>query len=220
MKRCMLIALCALCTTLPARDLSHAIGINGGLNLGMLNGDGADLDNTNTDMRTGFSIGAFGEFVLFPVITLQPELRFTQKGETVNAGNALFSGTWDIELAYLEVPVLVKIYFPVPIATKPFVFAGPFIGANISANTNGIYEVGPFNFDAGTNLDEDVYAIEGGVAVGGGVRHSFENAMLSAEFRYTQGLSEVFDNASFNDVFTGTFSFLIGFGFTLPTRGY
>jgi hypothetical protein len=219
MKRCMFIALCAICTTLPAQDLSHAIGINGGLNLGMLNGDDADLDNTDTDMRRGFTIGAFGEFVIFPIITLQPEFRFMQKGETVTSGNSLYRGTWKIELTYLEIPLLVKIYLPVEITTRPFVFAGPFVGANINANTDNIYEVGPFNFDAGANLDEDINAIEGGVIVGGGVRHSFEKAMLSAEIRYSQGLSKTFDNSTFKDVFTGTISFLIGFGFALPT-GY
>lgn len=218
-KRFMFIALCAICTTLPAQDLSHAIGLNGGLNLGMLNGDDADLDNTDTDMRMGFTIGVFGEFVIFPIITLQPEFRFTQKGETVNSGNSLLNGTWKIELAYLEIPLLAKVYFPVEFPTKPFVFAGPFMGLNITANTDNIYQVGPFNFDAGSNLDEDINTIEGGVVVGGGVRHSFDKAMLSAEIRYTQGLSETFDNSAFKDVFTGTLSFLIGFGFTLPS-GY
>ncbi|MBD3244344.1 MAG: outer membrane beta-barrel protein [Chitinivibrionales bacterium] len=195
-----------------AEDVTSAVGVNGGVNVSHFSGEDSELDNTSTDPRAAFNAGAFLEIGLNRMFSLQPEVQYTRKGETVKAGSDALNGTWHVELAYIEIPLLAKIYFPLSWDTRPFVYAGPFIGFNVNAQTDNIYEVGPLNFDSDTDLEEDVNPFEAGLSMGTGLRHDIEKLAILLDFRYTLGLSRTFDDETFDEVYNGVFSGQVGLG--------
>ncbi|MET4074660.1 porin family protein [Hymenobacter sp. UYCo722] len=93
------------------------IGVIGGANLASFTGP----DKTDTKSKYGFSAGAAFNFGLSDLISIQPEIRYSQKGiklgykglDNSDAGvlkndiNA--SGTFGQTLSYIDVPVLVRV---------------------------------------------------------------------------------------------------------------
>jgi hypothetical protein len=197
-----------------AQEQVNSIGLTGGFNVGYLTGEDADLGDGETGARLGFNAGLYGEFALHPIITLQPEVLFTQKGETIDF-EGLVDASVDIELSYVEIPVLANVYWPVESATRPYVYAGPFVGFNLDANTDNLLDLGIGNFTSETDLEKDANTVESGVVVGAGLARIMENNSLSFDIRWTQGLTKVFDNDSFDEAYTGTLAAQVGIGFNL-----
>lgn len=212
MKTTVLLLTLSLVTFAYSQEQATTIGLKGGLNIGFLNGQDSDIENTDTEVRLGLNAGAYGEIALHPIFTLQPEVVYTQKGETVEAGGDVLGGTWNIELSYLEIPVLAKVYFPVETATRPFVYAGPFLGFNLSAESDDIYQFAGFDFTGESNLEDEVNTTEVGVVAGAGVSYLLEKIVLMLDIRYTQGLTRTFDDDTFDEVFTGTVAAQLGVG--------
>lgn len=93
------------------------IGVIGGANLASFTGP----DKTDTKSKYGFSAGAAFNFGLSDLISIQPEIRYSQKGIKLgyngennsdasllkNSSNA--SGTFGQTLSYIDVPVLVRV---------------------------------------------------------------------------------------------------------------
>lgn len=71
------------------------LGIKGGVNFANV-----DIQDVSTDSKTGFHFGAFVEVGLGG-IHLQPEVLFNTKGASIE-------GTDDLDLTYLEIPILLK----------------------------------------------------------------------------------------------------------------
>jgi hypothetical protein len=193
-------------------NLTSAIGIKGGWNMGFLNGQDADLANTETSFRQNFRAGAFWEFLVAPIVSLQLEADYSREGQRYK-GTGVISENRDIDLSYIEVPLLIKVYFPLDVPTHPFVYAGPQIAFKTSVNTNNIVSVGPFGLNTGSNLDEHAKSVVGGIAVGAGLRQDLEKIMLMLDVRLTQGVTKTFNDNTFNRVYNGTFSVSAGIGF-------
>ncbi|MGG7034381.1 MAG: porin family protein [Flavobacterium sp.] len=90
---------------------SQALGVRAGVNIATV---------TDADTRTGYYIGAYKEFsIVSKVFFIQPELQYSKQGFSTD--------TADIDLSYLNVPVLAKVY-----ALKLLSFeAGPQFGFNV-----------------------------------------------------------------------------------------
>jgi opacity protein-like surface antigen len=200
------------CLLEEPKSQSTSLGIKGGLNFGHFTGEDSDIDGTEREMRLGFQAGAFLDLVLNPLFSLQPEVQFSQKGETFKAGDATISGTWKVQMDYIEVPVLAKIYVPTGPRTQPYVYAGPYIGWNINAETDEIYELGAFDLETGSDLEEDAQPWESGVALGAGLSQDLRNTRVFLDLRYTLGLTKAFDNGTYDDVFTGVLAVQLGIG--------
>lgn len=93
------------------------VGIKGGANLASWTG----TDKMDVKNKYGFSAGATFNFALSDLISLQPELLYSQKGITLdyagsnNSDASVFksggnlSGTFKQTLSYIDVPVLVRV---------------------------------------------------------------------------------------------------------------
>ncbi|MDO7848281.1 porin family protein [Hymenobacter sp. M29] len=110
-----LAVLAGLTTTAHAQS-GVRIGLKGGANLASFTG----TDKQGTKSKYGFSAGATFNFRLSDLISIQPELLFSQKGSKVDyAGNnnsdaSVFkpgsvSGTFGQTLSYIDVPLLVRV---------------------------------------------------------------------------------------------------------------
>lgn len=139
------------------------LGIKGGLNFANI-----DIENADYDSRTGYHFGAFAEIGLGG-LALQPELLFSAKGAD------------DLDLSYLEVPILLKKNF----AKVLNVHLGPQFGFLTKAEMN---DQDHKDFMKST----DVSAV-----VGAGVNLPLG---LVGGARYVYGLSNVWDAQDGSDI--------------------
>ncbi len=213
MKNLLLILISAF-SLVYAQEKVNTIGLTGGFNIAYLTGEDSDLSGAETKPRLGFNAGAFGEFAVHPIITIQPEILFTQKGETLEF-DGLVDATIDVQLSHLEIPIVANVYWPVESALRPYVYAGPFIGFNLDADTENLVDLGIGEFTSETGLDENANSVESGVVAGAGLAFTKGKNALSFDIRWTQGLTKVFDDDTFDEVFTGTLAAQVGIGLLL-----
>lgn len=177
-----ILALSATFLCHEARAVSLGAGPIGGVNLG--NAEVEDYDDI--EMRTGMAAGLRLELGVTSPYSLLIEPTYVQRGARFK-GDGIF-GDVDIEgdLDYLEVPVLLKAKFGA-IKSHAYVFAGPSLGFNLSADG----EFGAFDVDD----IEPAMTISGDVGVGGGFQVA-QYVFLTGDVRYTYG----FNNALEEDV--------------------
>jgi hypothetical protein len=104
-------------STVAHAQSSIRIGLKGGANLASYTGP----DKTDTKSKYGFSAGATFNFPLSDMISIQPELLYSQKGIKLdysgynNNDGVIFnplsniSGTFGQTLSYIDVPLLVRV---------------------------------------------------------------------------------------------------------------
>ena len=200
-----LVVLLALCIVLPAKAQTN-LGVLAGLNLANVSVDpepeGMDLTN-----RTAFGFGGVLEVGLNESVALRFEPMYLQKGVETAIGEV------DIEfnLAYLEVPVMLKYAFGTG-DTKPYIMAGPTIGFNLSAKQK---------ISAGSESDEedikdDISSTDFGLGFGGGVNFHTGNNSIFVEVRYNIGLTNVNDNSDDPDTEIKTKGIQIFTGIIFP----
>ena len=79
-------------------------GIKGGYNLATFSGP----DSKSSEYKSGFSAGGFLNFGVADIISIQPELLYSQKGASI----ANFQGTdarFKSTIGYLDVPIMVRV---------------------------------------------------------------------------------------------------------------
>ena len=161
-------------TAIHAQDkatLKSTGGIKGGYNLAAVSFDG----NDETEQRSGFHVGFYGESFISESFSIQPELLYSQQGYKITNNGETFTQKVD----YINLPIMLKAY-----PTKNFFLeAGPQIGLAISHKEeytgifNGSQEYDPTNFDWGLNF-------------GGGFK--FDSG-ISLGIRYHLGLGDLYD---------------------------
>jgi opacity protein-like surface antigen len=163
-------------------------GAKAALNVATLNGDFEDASSL-----IGFQIGGFAEIKVSEKFAVQPELLYSAQGASFDGG--------DINLNYLNIPVMAKFY----VADAFSLEAGPQIGFLLSAKNDG-------------EDTKDFYSsTDFGINLGAGYDFT-EN--LSVGLRYNFGLSNVADFGDLEDFIgedisanNGVFSVSLGYKF-------
>lgn len=164
MKKLLLSALCvtAFGITAQAQDLEIQFGAKAGLNIADMGGD-ADTEGS----RTGLHIGGLAEIKISETFSIQPELLYSMQGAEV-------AEDVDLELSYLNVPIIAKYYVMEGLSIE----AGPQVGFLLSADQDGN--------DAKDNLKSIDFALNGGVA--------YDLPMgVFFQVRYSAGISDIND---------------------------
>jgi Outer membrane protein beta-barrel domain len=153
----------------------------------------ATLSNAHPDWktRTGFAAGIALPFGSGPV-TLQPEALYVQKGVAANGAPA----NTVPKLAYLDVPVLLKLSLPTTLVT-PMVYAGPEVSFRLSCTAGDV------------DCSNTFKSTDWGVTLGGGVRLGALTG-LTVEGRYSWGLNDIHDVSAGVAARTRTFMLLVG----------
>jgi len=149
---------------------------------------GANFANTNVDDAnsiTSFHGGAYG-LIKLANIGIQPELLFSKQGSE-------FSGGGEVDLSYVNVPVMLKFYFPGGINLQ----AGPQFGILTKAEN-----------EDGDDLKDSLKGSDISVGVGAGWDAPFG---LQANVRYIFGISDINDVAGNDEVKNNTFQVSIGY---------
>ena len=189
------------------------LGARGGLNLSSLRGD----DVEDLDGKTGFHFGAFAEFGLSDLFSIQPEILLSQKGAEESEQDV----TASINLSYAEIPILAKVKIQSSGKVGGHVLAGP----AIAFETNCEIEVE--GDGASVTADCDADELEGdfdrktldlGLLFGGGVSLDVGSVVVSFETRYNLGILDLNDDPSpgSSAVRNGNLMFTVGVAMPLP----
>jgi hypothetical protein len=143
--------------------------------------------------RYGFTGGIYGDYAFYSMenvmdLSVQPGVNFAMKGFNTDAPHDS-SITMDVNLNYIEVPVLFKASFPLEMPVAPYVVVGPYAGYSISKNLKFSDDVpsATEDFIASSSID-DVQDFDFGVVMGAGVDLEMG---ISIDARFSMGLIEI-----------------------------
>lgn len=144
--------------------------------------------------RQGAITGVYLHFPLSDALAIHPELLFSLKGgSTVATIAGQGEANIDIELAYIELPLLLRASFPTG-SIRPVLFAGPALAIQIGCD---------FSFDLGSDSTRStcgqdnlttVRSWDFGLVGGGGVEKRLRRATVALEARYTLGTRSVLED--------------------------
>ena len=137
--------------------------------------------------RSGTIFGGTVQLPLGSVITLQPEFLFLNKGTKFKEPGA--SGSSNVRLDYLELPVLLRYDFSRE-TLGPHVYAGPSVGFNIGCKLelNGATNL-PTTDCRDNNFKPKT--LDYGVTVGAGLDFNLGGVAATGGLRYGIGLADV-----------------------------
>ncbi len=149
---------------------------------------------TLPDARDGAHVGVYFRQRVLPVLWLQPELNFVLKG---GAESFPATGKVELELGYLELPVMVRLAPKYRRkAIRPVIFGGPSVSFRISCALSGTLpdsslvgacQEGP----QGTGVDDAFTGVEASGIVGGGIELDRAGIAIAIEARYSWGFTDV-----------------------------
>lgn len=172
MKKLFLLAIMLIGFTSISNAQRLKLGVKGGINLSTINGDNVP---SNFDARTGYHIGVAAQIGLPGKFALQPEIIYSAQGSD------------DLDIDYVNVPILVKYKFLKFLSFE----AGPQFGILVNDEYPETFETKSFDLS---------------VAAGAGV----EFGKFFAQARYNYGFTDVVEN---NDIKNGTFQLSVGYYF-------
>ena len=198
------------------------LGIRGGLNLANVSEDlggteTIDIEGTELTLelsqsnRTTFNAGGFVEYWFSPMIAIQVNVLYNQKGIGINGDldetiieqgipvNVTVDAEETVKLSYLSLPILVKVAFGES-NIKPYLVAGPEFSFLMSAKdeakataegeAQGV-TVGPYTVEVEEDIKEHLESFEFALDFGAGLSFSFGNIGVFADFIYSLGITKI-----------------------------
>ena len=170
-------------------------GVKGGLNFA--NFSGADSDGYQRE--AGFVGGLYAKFDIGRKLSIQPEVLYSQKGSTGNipTGDGLGGITkLDIEMDYIEIPLILRYTIPTTGSVEPFAY----VGASISFITRAeVASKAPgqswTTIDIANEKSSDL-----GFVFGGGVELDAGSMDVLFDARLSLGTSGLFEDLEHLDV--------------------
>jgi hypothetical protein len=193
-------------------QINISTGITGGLNFATFGG--SDASPFSPTITTQFAAGVFAE-ISFPLIpiSIQPEVLFSIKGSKgiYNSGAVIDrGGIFTDKNSYVEIPILVKYYFPTPIV-KSFIFAGPSVGFLVSAKKTVAYVNEP-QLNQEIDVKDQFKSTDVGAVVGVGAKIPLTVVDLTIDARYNYGFTSLDKNGSAN-IFNRVIAVYLGVAF-------
>lgn len=163
-----------------------------------------DFITMSGDSKWGFYGGGFGEVAVGDVLALNLGVNYAQKGGSGLTGTGLLdSERIELELKYVELPLLVQLTLPLG-ANWGLMAYGGISGA---FNTGCKASLGGGSKESCKDTELGGAKTEWGIPVGGGLKYTLENGeSVVFEARYTWGQSDVVANANIKN---GAWYFLI-----------
>jgi hypothetical protein len=169
----------------------------------------AGTDASGTEGRQGAQTGVFLDFPVAGGLAARPELLFSLRGgrvlATLEGGG---SATLDIEIAYIELPMLAH-FAPVIGRYRPVLFAGPAPALQIGCDLQLIVQPAPLQVTC-NEAEIRFRDWDFGLVVGGGVEAHLNRATLALEARYTAGIRPILEDVAIHN---RSFSILLALTF-------
>lgn len=177
----------------PVRAQGVGFGVEAGLNVSDLSVDD-DGESVNLDAETGYRAGAVLRWNFAPVLGFQTGASFSQKGATSDT-EAL---TQEIQIDYLEIPLLLQINIPTgPVPVNPRIFGGGTF--NFELTCDQTLSDGTGSVEAACSADElgdaaiDTKSVDVGLLFGGGLDFPAGPGAFTVDVRFDLGLSDIND---------------------------
>jgi hypothetical protein len=211
MKKLLLSAAVALLAA-AAAPAAHAqgirFGVKAGANLSNLSGDVVNQDLYKN--RFGFQGGVMVNFGLGDILSIQPEVLYSQKGFKYNDTQiGAYRNTGNVRYDYLDVPILVRVR-----AAGLFFELGPQYSYLMNVSTNRTQTVNGTvvgNVGSGTTNLDNVRRNELGYAGGLGYQAS-NGVMLGVRYNgaFTDFAKDGYSNNDFRNARNSTFQAYVG----------
>jgi hypothetical protein len=179
-------------------------GVRASFNVATFTGETAD------GLESGGLPGAglFATYRLSPFMALQPELLYTRKSVgMLRMRTSPPAASVDVNLNYLEFPVLLKFSLPQQQHTTPILLAGPYVSRRLTGSiedANGIFEK--------RESDDLIRRFDYGVVVGTGLESYIGRRHINFDARYSLGLTHLLDTSDERDLYNRGFTMSIGLG--------
>jgi outer membrane immunogenic protein len=168
-----LLLLLAIIVSIGSAQVGISKGLIGGLNLATVGGDNAP---SGVKSVTGYAAGVFLDLNVPGPFSFEANALYSMKGAKTEVGSITYTDTY----SYVDVPILVKYYFPLP-AARPYLCAGPMYSTLLSAKTK---QEGGF-LPGERDVKDAMAKSDVGAVVGIGIGFS----SLRIDARYNLGLS-------------------------------
>ena len=166
-----------------------AVGAQVGYSRADLTGQEADL----VESRQGAITGVYLHLPVNRVVSVRPEILFSLKGGRTLV---LIEGTIaevDIELAYLELPLLARLTWPRG-RFRPAVFGGPSAGLQIGCDFLFVLPTDSLRRTCGEDDITGVREWDFGWIAGAAIEMHLPRTTLALQGRYSSGFRSVLDN--------------------------
>lgn len=190
-----LIFILTLALLIPAATQAQTIfGITGGINLAKFSGDDAEFHEEGVHIKPGNFMGivggVFANMKLGENLAFRPEVLYSQKGAKYS--DEIMGASYDLKmnLAYIEVPLLLQYTLSSSETFGIFLMGGGSLGFNMSAKMTGEVSGGGMTITFDEDVKEDVKSLDYGVVFGAGV---VINNMIEIFARYNMGLANIME---------------------------
>lgn len=181
------------------------VGIRGGVNISSVTGNLVDqYPEYDYGTLTGFNGGALARIYFTPLLSLQVEGSYSQKGSTVS----YLGQTADLMFTYLEWPMFVR-YELILGSLRPAAYVGSSFAFETKCEAKG--PSGTFDCDEG-DLNS-TKSFDAGLILGLGLDVRLGGLILMGDGRYTLGYRNLNDSSdSDSDFKNRNWTFLVGVG--------
>jgi hypothetical protein len=182
----------ALAAQAPARPRGPRPAV--GAQVGYSRSDLGGPDAEGIRSRGGALTGVYLQAPLGGALALRPEVLFVLKGgraqASVEGGGSL---ELDIGLAYIEVPILLRVGVPHG-RFRPMIFGGPAPALQIGCDLQVVDPTTPVRATCDETNLPPFRQFDFGLVVGGGLEVRWPQSALSLEARYTSGVRSVLND--------------------------
>lgn len=184
MRRTIPAGLLVISVSVLSTPVANAQDVQGGVKIGLNSStlnfkESGDFDKVES--RTGIVAGAFLVWPVTPSIAIQAEGLYSQKGASVSGQGV----TADLQLDYVDVPVLARFSTSPGSRTAVHAFAGPSMNFKVRTYAESGFENATERVEH--DITDSIKSFEAGLVVGAGVQVS----RLLFEGRYSWGLTNV-----------------------------
>lgn len=175
-----------------------------GIELGYSRADFTGADARGVKQRDGAIAGAWFRFPLVEALAIQPGIVLASRGGAAAFTTNTGTGRLEVDLVYLDLPLVLRGRLPGPIGTRLLLIgggaAGFRIGCNVEIQQTGVpFTRQPCSDASGTSFRKWDFA----VVAGAGVAIPVERSELSIQAKLVRGLRSASDDS---DVRNRTYS--------------
>ncbi|AFD08419.1 porin family protein [Solitalea canadensis] len=186
-------------------------GIRGGLNLSKVSSfsyktnNGTSEQAVSTEYKPGFHAGVYADIGINNLISIQPEIIYSQKGYRTNYSFLGVDRTTTVSYNYLDIPFMAKI----KTGTGFNVFAGPAVSFLMDRKVKDSGDDGSFETGDGV-IDEDNFRK---ADIGGVVGGEYDFGKFNLGARYNFGLQKLDKNDASVKARNNNIQVSLGFNF-------
>lgn len=168
----------------------------------------AKLADEDLGRRVAFTGGVTLTIEFTQALALQGEVLYAEKGFVDRPGD------WEMQITYLEIPVLLRLAIPTKTLIRPVVLAG--FAWSLEVDCGGwttLPYIGPPPPPIPLDCDHmRTDHLDMGWVVGGGLEFRVGRFSVTVEGRYTGGMIDIGSHYTFANVKNETVAFLVGVG--------